>query len=413
MTCLFCTLSRRNLAAITLAAGAVAVSACSSAVPGSPLSNHSSIKPTTSSYNLTPVNYPGANNTQVTGINNSAPPETVGFSYDGYSTSTNVLNSFTLVSPYGSGNFTNDDYPDSKGGTALWSITTPTGTASPVEAGWVNTPGVQCQRNGGSIWGVVDDQGLWSLIPQYGGVNDCATTSGGGGQQNELYGVNDADVAVGYFIAPHLNNGKSTAAMVSPGDIETPIQFPMSSWKTPSKAYGINDNNDMVGNVTISGVTQAWYAINCPIDSRCTPSSSSSYCFHELNIASSTSTTAYAINRPLSPNSPELVAGSYTDGSGKTYGFVYSLPITGDLCAGSAGAPYTFEASENSTLTVVSGINNVGDIVGWYNEESGGNYTLHGFFGSPNDSHKSRRRTSIQAAQHGPSPPTRNRLSHS
>jgi hypothetical protein len=276
--------NRRNVAVIAVAAVAVAVSACSGAgtsTGASSISSRAAAKLIT--YSFTTVAPMARDENVVTGINNASPTEIVGYYYPTGSSGSSygAYESFTSVGPNYS-TFTPFNLPNAVG-TAIQSITTPTSASPlPVEAGWVYGPKSLCAN---TYWGVVNNAGLWSLIKQYKSGAACSsnsTTKSKPTNFNYLYGINDNNLAVGYYVK---SNGPETAWEVAPGEQQTPVPLPWTV--TSSIAYGVNDNGDMAGTATISGVQKGWYYI-----------AAGGGCFVQISYpgSGSVSTTARAIN---------------------------------------------------------------------------------------------------------------------
>jgi hypothetical protein len=374
MTSSFFAPSRRSIAWIILAAGAVAAGACSSIGTGvSPLSNQAPAKPaTTFGYSFTTVDYEQGSNTVVAGINNSNPFEIVGFYSSGSSTGSNATyNSFTTSSPYSQFNY--DSYPDAPLGTQMMSITTPNSASPlPVEAGWVNQPGGE---NGSlnSNWGAVDNQGLWSVIRQY------QAQGGSKGAANYLFGIQDVNgtyTAVGYYTQPP-SSPNPIAYKVQPGEHFFNIDLPNSWNVVSSEATGINVNGDMVGFYQANAAKRSvgWYDLK--------KSGGKFGCFS----IDSDSTTPYGINQK------DQIVGSYVDGTGVSHGFLYAPPSTsgGSTCSSISGSGFTmidYTTSLGDTYpTEVRGINDVDDICGWYKK----NGLKNGFVATPHNLQKPRR----------------------
>jgi hypothetical protein len=425
-------LSFRNIAMMALAVAATAASACSGNM-GSETSGASSLSgramkvaPTYSWSSFVTVSpSPPA---EVTGINNLDPPEIVGF-YTVTTTGTKSSPSHSVYYSFTSNgstftNITYASYPRVHGGskqtippmgTQMNAIATqPEPQQTPVLAGWVNQPGDQ-----GGTWPVVDYQGFWSLEN-----NGTGAAAGKNGQTAELFGINDSGVAVGCVTnapAPALTacstsdtSYKPQANYFSqsgnPQAFQKALQEGLGTTVSRSAAYGIDDAGDMVGVATLStGTNESWYALcmkNCPTSSppyTCMSTSgtntfcrTTSYCIKELTNGTYTPTmTAYAISISKTVSggyNTRLVAGSYTEGSGTTkvtYGFLAQVKLnTSTSVCEQVGTPQMMIEVNNSTLTVVRGINNDGYIVGYYMNKKG---KQDGFVGIPATSPKRRR----------------------
>lgn len=383
---------------------AVAASLCSTSIRSgaSPLSHHAMRRASTSSWHYEKVDYPGGTSTEVTGINNlsgSNGPEIVGHYVSKGTGSNTFYSSFYASGPYTartlpSADFTDASYPNVKSfkngdlnGTQMNAITTQASpTALPILAGEVADPGSQ-----GGNWSVVYNQGLWSLVKN--------PDSLGGGRDVALYGINTSDIAVGYYTKHGTTN--STAYYVAPPEINQDITFPATiSSPIASIAYGINNLGDMVGTVEVSSGWESWYALcknsSCPTKTGSTSGSDfnpSLYCWGVLKNSSSSvfRTTAYAIND--GPDSggtiTREVAGSYIDGSGITHGFVVPVTRTQTSVCGGGTAFQNIDEPNANGVTVVRGVNDVGDVAGYYIDSSNG---THGFVATPTGAAERRRR---------------------
>jgi hypothetical protein len=386
-------LSRRKLFLIGSVA-AIAAGLCSTSISSgaSPLSHHAMRRASTSPWNYERVDYPVGTSTEVTGINNlsgSNGPEIVGYYVSSATGSTNrtfFYSSFYASGPYTAtklpnANFVDASYPNIKrsktgnlNGTQLNAITTqPIATGPPVLAGEVADPGGQ-----GGNWSVVYNQGLWSLVKNpdtLGGSDDVA-----------FYGINNSDIAVGYY----TNHGfPKIAYYVAPPEISQNIAFPPTTIPNPTSsiAYGINDSGDMVGTAKLSTGTVSWYALcknsSCPTKTGSTSGSGFNpnlYCWGVLKNSSSSSfsTTAYAINNGPDNGSTNTreVAGSYTDRYGVTHGFLVTVSRTQtSVCGGGTSFTNIDEPYANG-VTVVRGVNDGDDVVGYYIDSSS---KMHGF----------------------------------
>ena len=395
--------SRRNLALISVAA-AIAASACSTSTGSgaSPLSQDVAIKPsTTYMWNWVKVddNNSGTSNTEVTGINNLAAstdgPEIVG---NNFTTGTSAVSySFTAFGPNYKP-FTDVSWPRTKGGATQMNAIAPQASPSalPVLVGSVSQPG---DDNGD--FPAINNQGLWSYVPED-GCGGSRSTKSGDMCAGYLFGVNDNQVAVGYHTNGTAKTPTTTAYEVSAGREQfMKVPFPSNWTVTDSIAYGINDNGDMVGTATIetptapTAVSEGWYAL-CTASSACgTGSKFTSYCWQTLKVGTKT-TTPYGIDYPATTTTRQVV-GSYANITGPTTGFLTNVspptkPGSGVVpcVTGSTQASITVHSSTiTSTGTVVRGINNVLDIVGSYTNSTG----THGFVGTLKTGSAKRRRS--------------------
>ncbi len=392
MNYLFLGSTRRKLAVIALIAGAVAVGACSTSTTSSmsPPSGHAAIKPSTYSWaswiTVTPVpEVP----TEVTGINNlmgSNGPEIVGFYTENATTAKAQSYSFTsqgtAYSTYVTASYPlvdNGTQPSPSAGTQMNAIATQASQKDlPVLAGWVSEPGDQA-----GTWPVVDNQGLWSL--------ESNGTGFGAGMKHgaiaKLFGINDNDIAVGYTAALSAPTATKASYFLT-GGTPTALSLNQLGTVSASVAYGIDDAGDMVGTASLNSgkyASESWYALctgSCPAGSTF---GGGSYCYAPLeNPPYTAQTTAYAISATsaiLGGSKTRLIAGSYTDSSGVTHGFLVQVTttLTG---ACQTGTFQTIDEPNTKTLTVVRDVNSDGYIVGYYKDTSNKHYQ-DGFVGIP------------------------------
>lgn len=402
MTYSFLWSSRRSLVFIAVAAAAIAAGGCSTNTGSgaSPLSHSTAIKPAMQSWKWVTVNDTSGTSTEVTGINNSTGsmgPDIVGNVFSSGSSSSAVSNSFTSIVPNtGSpSTFTDVSYPRTKRGstgTQMNAIAPQGVTSEFVLAGWVSQPG---DAGSGDVYAVINNQGLWSLLPPQG-----PGAGGQGGNNGYLFGINDHQVAVGYYTKVLSTSTTATtppkayeAAPPAPGPQYTDVPFPPTTWiVTQSAAYGINDNGDMVGTATgtINGHVSpvAWYALCLGSQQPCGPNSSyTSYCWQTLSsVDFGPNTSAYAA---YAININDQVVGSYRDSNGGTHGFLatVSTPKSGSQCDTKA-VQFPINAFTTDNNTVVHGINDAGYIVGWYSQ---GSKATGGFVGKPRPAGMSKR----------------------
>jgi hypothetical protein len=411
MTCSFLGSSRRNRALIGLAA-AIAASACSASTGAgtSPLSNSKIARLTTYSWTYVNVNPFGGTSdkyqTEVTGINDSG--EIIGFySYQAsrISTSHNAITvdtSFTSAAPYTTFNYASFPYSQATLaspcaqtcpsplviGTQMHGITSPVSTTgSPVLAGSVWEPGQE-----GGNWAVYNDQGVWLLQRPDGSADAYPCHYGYLFGINSIPASNGGPVAVGMHTK--YSNSSSTVCSADTADLLFPpgnymdVPFP---WTVASSvAYGINDSGDIVGTACVgssskSCVQEGWYAI-CIKTSACQGGKQTSYCFKMFTVSANQVLTPYAISNRRNSGTMALVVGSTAGAGNLTQGFIDQITVSKNTTDGCSSAPLQLVTSPDpaSRLTVVSGINDQLDIVGWYNEGSTANLPhLLGFVGTP------------------------------
>jgi hypothetical protein len=163
---------------------------------------------------------------------------------------------------------------------------------------------------------------------------------------DQLLGVNNHDVAVGFFInAAGLNRGytynintKKFSRVLPPGATNTNLGGSLA-------ATAINNNGDVAGSYVTKGVTDAFLKLaHGP--------------FIQLAVNGATATQAFGVN------DSDWVVGAYTTGPSNapvTHGFVW-IPKHG----------FTKVDDPNGAgTTTLNGINNEGDLVGFYTDSAG------------------------------------------
>ncbi len=230
-----------------------------------------------------------------------------------------------------------------------------------------NFPGsVQTQVTGLNDTGVT--VGFWSGMNTKSMTNDnfgFYATDGGGFHSvsfptkynssppvNQLLGVNDRDVAVGFYVDTRGNshgyeysiNGKTFTRVLDPADPGTSLT-----------AAAINDRGDVAGFfVTGGGKTDAFLK-------------TAGGRFTSLAYPGASATDAFGVN-----DSDEVV-GSYTDGTGNsatTHGFTWT-PQRGFAVVDDPNGRGT---------TTINGVNDHGDLVGFYTDAHG---NTDGFMATP------------------------------
>ncbi|MGH8319550.1 MAG: PEP-CTERM sorting domain-containing protein [Steroidobacteraceae bacterium] len=279
--------------------------------------------------------------TQALGINNAG-------TVVGYGNAT-AFDGFELTPPYGSGNFTRENYPnaspppstlftqvtgiDSVGDTVGFYVTNPSvgttsgfGRASAGPYFTINQPGFVFNQ----ALGVNQDGALiagYSSTDVAGMTGQQAFTYNGSSftdinallpanLNSQATGVNTASSVVGFY---QYDKAGDFAAFVDQGGLPTSFQFPGS---TSTQALGINDLGDIVGDYLASdGVMFGFEDIGGVFDT--------------INPPGATSATANGIN------DLGQVVGFYTVANGDTIGFVTStVPEPGPLGLLGAGLIY-------------------------------------------------------------------------
>ncbi len=227
---------------------------------------------------------------------------------------------YLLSSPYGQGDYANENFP----GSAQTQVTGLNNTG--------DTSGFWVTANG-TNHGFVEWNGVFTSY------NDPNTPKAKG-SVNQILGVNNAGAAVGFY-----NDAKGHAhayELNQATGVFTAIHVPGVS----VTATGINTAGDVVGFATDSaGNTTSWLKIG-------------------------TSTTAFGFpggsdTQAFGINTKNQIVGSYLDGSGVLHGFVLTNPL------GPHSVWQSIDDPNGVGSTVINGINTAGDLVGFYTDTAG------------------------------------------
>ncbi len=225
---------------------------------------------------------------------------------------------YTLSPPYGQGNYTNENFPNSVQTqvTAINNIGT--------------TAGFWIDANGNNF----------GFIKSFGRFTSYTNPNTDGGTVNQLLGINDEGIAVGFYTdanginhAYKLNShtGQFTA-IVPPGG-------------SNATAAGINDEGDVVGFLTLTNGTIAGFLLKGTT-------------FTEFDFPNSTNTTALGVNVL------DQIVGVYVDSAGKMHGFLLSTLLR---------QPH-FQSIDDPNgvgTTTINGLNDKDDLVGFYVDSAG------------------------------------------
>ncbi len=196
---------------------------------------------------------------------------------------------------------------------------------------------------------VNDNFGFYAINGRYYHTADFPTGDGATPPVDQLLGVNDSDIAVGFYTdSQGVNHGYSYNILTHryhsvnvPGD-------------TNVTAAAINDLDDVAGIATnASGVTEGYLEL---------PNGKT----YKLNFPGATATQALGVNNG------DVVVGDYTDGTGSgatTNGFIWS-------------PEFGFETVNDPNgvgTTTINGINDRGTIVGFYVDAAGNTDGLVGW----------------------------------
>ncbi|MGD1071557.1 MAG: TIGR03118 family protein [Bryobacteraceae bacterium] len=239
---------------------------------------------------------------------------------------------YTLVPP---STYTNENYPQSAQ-TQVIGIN----NAEPGEP--VATVGFYIDASGNNF-GFVAQNGKFTQVnnPNTPAASSTSTTT------NQLLGVNDNDVAVGFYVDGNGNSQGYQYNFSGSAPTFTPITLPASFNAMSTIAAGINDAGAIAGVFTdTSGNGHGFYI--------------SGGTYTQLDNPNGTDTAAFGLN-----NVGQIV-GSYVDANGVTQGFIYAIASQTwqEISDPKASATAAFGA--NGTL--VNGINDYGSLVGFYSD---------------------------------------------
>jgi hypothetical protein len=234
--------------------------------------------------------------------------------YFGIGSASHPNKGYTLKKPYGQNDYMNENFPGS-----------------------VQTQVTALNDNG-------DTAGFWAdgsnvdrgFIEWHGVFTSYADPKTGGGTVNQILGLNNAGTAVGFYTdAMNVNHGftlnQSTGkftAVTPPGGGSVQVT-------------GINAAGDITGIVVNTSGTTGFLRKGRHFSAFSFPSGSNT--------------------QPFGINNADQIVGSYQDGSGVMHGFLLSQPLT--------HAQWTSIDDPNGIgSTVVNGLNNKGDMVGFYTD---------------------------------------------
>ncbi|MBV9303531.1 MAG: PEP-CTERM sorting domain-containing protein [Acidobacteriaceae bacterium] len=273
---------------------------------------------------------------QLLGINNSG---TIA-GYYGVGTATNPNKGYTLAPPYGQANYTSENFPSS----AQTQVVGINSNASPTTVGfWVD--------NAGNNFGFVK-QGT-----NFTSVSD-PNTPAGGPLFNQLMGVNAENVAVGVYTGTSGNLQAYTYNVAK--NKFTAITLPPSFGAIETTATGINNAGDISGfYVDGADVTHGFLDIGGTFSR-----------FDDPN-------GIFVNTSFLGLNNKGEVVGSYVDANLVTEGLTYNYltntwatvndPLSSGIIA------------QGVSGTTVNGVNDLGQLVGFYSDGT----NVNGFLATP------------------------------
>ncbi len=225
---------------------------------------------------------------------------------------------YKLYPPYGQRNYQNENFP----GSVQTQVTALNNRH--------DTAGFWADANGNNF-GFIEWNGVFTAY------RDPHT---GKGTVNQLLGLNDNGIGVGFYTNGNgVNEGYAVnqrtgkfAAIAPPGG-------------TNVTATGINDNNDVTGFFTASNGTVIGFLLK-------------GNAFSEFVFPNATATTPFGINKH------DEIVGSYVDAAGKSHGFTLSDPLTRARFS-------RIDDPKGIGTTVINGINDDAKLVGFYVDRAG------------------------------------------
>jgi hypothetical protein len=248
---------------------------------------------------------------------------------------------YQLFAPYGQGNYQGENFPGS----------TQTQVTGLNDNGI--TVGFWSNQNKASM--VNDNFGFYEVGGQFHTVN-FPTTNNASPQVDQLLGVNDHDVAVGFYGNAQGNNRGYTYNINTHAFTRVLVPGAPSGKAGPSlTAAAINNHGDVAG----------FYAKSSSLTDAFLLYSNSK--FVTLAVPGASMTQAFGLN------DHDEVVGAYTTGSGSsavTHGFTWR-PGHGFT---------TVDDPHGMGTTLINGVNNAGDLVGFYTDSAG---HTDGFLATP------------------------------
>ncbi len=285
-------------------------------------------------YSFTTINSTGGdgNFTQLLGINNAG--TIAGYFGDG---TVVPNNGFTIAPPYGSGNFSGYNFPAS-----------------------AQTQVVGINNTGATVGFYVDASGVNHGFIFTGGSSttvdnpSTSTTT----PFNQLLGINDNSLAAGVYVnSSGVTEGELVNLSTPTSPVFLPVTVPAADNPVSTTATGVNNSNVISGFFT-NGETDAVEGFLLNGDT-----------FIPLNFGNDTNTMAFGLNNE------NQVVGSYVDAQGNTDGFVYNWLTNTLTTINEPNADGTTAFGVEGTL--VNGINDKGQLVGFYANTDGPN--VNGF----------------------------------
>lgn len=227
---------------------------------------------------------------------------------------------YVLNPPYGQGNYVNENFP----GSVQTQVTAIDGTG--------NTAGFWAGPKNNNF-GFVEWNGVFTSY------RDPKTPVKGG--VNQLLGLNSHGIAVGFYNDAKGNSHAYTLNQAT--GVFTPVKVTSA---VSTVATGINNNGDITGlyKTTANGATNGFLIKDGKITTFGFPGGSNT--------------------QPFGINIHDTIVGSYLDGAGVMHGFVLRTPLKG-------ASWQSIDDPNGVGSTVVNGLNDQGDLVGFYTDAAG------------------------------------------
>jgi hypothetical protein len=227
---------------------------------------------------------------------------------------------YLLNPPYGQANYVSENFPGS-----VQTQVTGLNNKGDTTGFWVNAKGT---NRGFVEWNGVFAQYVDPKTPHTSGT------------VNQLLGINNAGIAAGFYTDAAGNNHAYTVNQATRQF--TALKVPGAS----TQATGINNLGDVVGiSTSAAKVTSSWLIHAGHLTA--------------FQFPGGTDTQAFGVN------GKDQIVGSYLDSAGVMHGFVLTSPL------GPVSHWQSIDDPNGIGSTVVNGINNAGDLVGFYTDPAG------------------------------------------
>ncbi|HEY3935840.1 MAG TPA: PEP-CTERM sorting domain-containing protein [Bryobacteraceae bacterium] len=273
---------------------------------------------------------------QLLGINNTG---TIA-GYFGVGSTINPNKGYTLAPPYGQASYTNENFP----GSAQTQVVGINSKGSPTTVGfWVD--------NNANNFGFVKQGNTFTSVMN-------PNTPVGAAVVNQLLGVNNNNVAVGFYA--DANGNFQAYSYDIAGATFAAITLPGSFNATMATATGINDAGLIAGFYLDAAGNVHGFLDN-----------SGSFSSFDDPAGAGTNTSFFGVN-----NNDEVV-GSFVDANGISNGFTYNQLTNTWMTVDDPNASAT--PAFDVTGTTINGVNDLGQLVGFYSDGT----NVDGFLATP------------------------------